>query len=117
MVDTPTHFRAIGNPKEHKGTANLPAMTSPPKGIGRHQRGGPCNYGTGVDPRAGVSGNYKSRRHYPVAQEAQLCTWGLWRPAEPERGGYVKCKNDGKKCGDCFRFSEYKPQYRKTRPK
>lgn len=119
---TTTHFRGIGNPKEHKGPALPSTMVQPPTGMTKHQRGGPCNYGTGVDPRAGVSGSSKSRRHFPVAQAAQLCTWALWRPAEreipsPEPGGYVRCKNVDKKCDKCWKFDKYKPQYRKTKPK
>ena len=117
MADTPAHIRGIGNPKEHKGPKLPKSMVQPPTGMTKHQRGGPCNYGTGVDPRSGVGGSWKSRSHYPVAQKAQLCTWSLWRPAEDKRGGFVKCKNEPKKCGKCWKFDQYKPHYRKTRPK
>lgn len=105
-----THFRAIGNPKEHKGTADLPKLTEPPTGIGKHQRGGPVNYGTDVDPRAGVSGNYKTRRHYPVAQEAQLCMRSLWK----KKGrSLVRCSNR-RKCAECFNFDKYREEKRKA---
>jgi len=104
-----THFRAIGNPKEHKGPQIPASMIQPPVGINPNQRGGPCNYGTGVDPRAGVSGNWKSRHHYPVAQQAQLCTRKFWR----ERDGVMtRCKNR-RRCKWCMNFSEYRPERRR----
>ena len=104
-----THFRAIGNPKEHKGTADLKAVTAPPSGMTPSQRGGPCNYGTEVDPRSGVSGNYKSRRHYPVAQEAQFCMRKMWK----ERDGIMqRCKNR-RKCKGCINFGNYRPEHRR----
>lgn len=107
-----THIRAIGNPKERKGPPIPKSMIAePPRGMTVNQRGGPCNYGTNVDPRSGVGGNYKSRRHYPVAQDAQFCMRSMWK----ERDGRIqRCKNR-KKCGGCVKFSEYAPEYKTWR--
>jgi len=57
----------------------------------------------GVDPRVGVSGSSKSRRHYPVAQDAQFCMRKLWRKNGRRD---VRCGNR-RKCKKCLNYSEY----------
>ena len=53
------------------------------------------NAQAGVDPRAGCSGNAKSRRYYVPAYDAQYC---------PRKS---KCKTP-RKCKSCLRYSNFR---------
>ena len=69
------------------------------------------NAQAGVDPRAGVSGNSKTRRHYPAGQEKKWCGWRY-----PDKSkGRPGCARKSTTCEKCFTFggkmpSEYKPR-------
>ena len=62
----------------------------------------------GVDPRAGVSGSWKSRSHHPIAQKAQFCMRKMWKKVGKKE---TRCKIP-RRCKKCMLFSNYREEKR-----
>jgi len=85
------NMRVIGNPG-----GNVPQAGGRPR-----VRSGSVEGNCGMDPGIGIGGNDKSRRFYPVSQEAQYC------PRESE----CARKRSSKACKyECNLYSMFKPK-------